>query len=200
MEDITVLIRTINRPTLIHSITSALKNFKKVIVVADDVDLDLKSLPTQPVYLRTGKKFDKYGSACINMGAYACDTEYFCLLDDDDEFLPDAGKFMKSKVSSDKSIDIWVPGLLYSKESSVACMNPSAGVTPGNIAVPTYRTELLFELPFSAELKSRIPNQDLIDFFHVYALYKQGHKVNWYQKLLYNIRPKLPGMNGRGSV
>jgi hypothetical protein len=198
MSLITVLIKTINRPTLINAVNSALSEFKNVIVIADNLDLDFGKLPKEPLYLRTGRRFDQYGNACTNMGAYACRTPYFCLLDDDDEFIPGAGTFMESAVKSKPEIDIWIPGLNYVKEGFQNCVDGSRGVTIGNVAVPTYKTELLFALPFYKGIGDRFPNA--VDFFHVESLYKAGCKVAWYGKLLYNIRPHLPGTNGGGKL
>lgn len=193
---LTVLIRTIGRPTLINSINSAKTELGNVIVVADDVDIDLKSLPKKVTYLRTGRKFDKYGSAAINMGAYACNTPYFCLLDDDDEFIPGAGEFMLKAIQDDPSIDIWIPGLIFNN-GGMLCLNSGRGVVVGNIAVPTYKTELLFKLPFS---QSIVKDDNFTDFHHVYSLFKSGSTIGWYGTPLYKIRPKLDGTNGRGKL
>lgn len=198
MNLVTVLIRTINRPTLINSINSALKEFNNVIVVADNIDLDFSSLPKEPLYLRTGRRFDQYGNACTNMGAYACRTPYFCLLDDDDEFIEGAGKFMQEKIKQSPEIDIWIPGLNYPKEGFQLCVSKDRGVVIGNVAVPTYKTELLFRVPFYAGIGDRFPNA--VDFFHVQTLHSLGCKVDWYGKPLYNIRPNLPGSNGVGKL
>lgn len=194
-QQITVLIRTINRPTLKNAIESALKEFSKVIVVADAVNLNLNKLPRNVEYLRTGQKFDSYGNAGINMGAYACDTEYFCLLDDDDEFIPGAGKVMESKVKEKPSVDIWIPGIHFVKENFYMCVEP--GMRPGNVAVPTYRTMLLYNVPFSAKLLAG--NQDYVDYAHVNSLVSEGYTIDWYGEPLYRIRPNLPGTNGRGQ-
>jgi len=201
---ISVIIRTINRDTLKYSIKSATEEFgaENIIVVADAVDLDLSSLPDNVTYLRTGQKFDKYGSAAINLGAYACKTEYFCLLDDDDEFLKGAGDFMRNKIKSKPEIDIWIPGIYYPTESTkkrklMACISPKKGVVVGNIAVPTYKTKLLFKLPLCSILTEKYP--DLSDFVHVKELVKLGAKIDWYGAGLYCVRPRLKGMNGRGK-
>lgn len=196
MGQVTVLIRTINRPTLINSINSALSEFNDVMVVADAVDLNLKELPSNVTYLRTGRKFDRYGNACINMGAYACKTPYFCLLDDDDEFISGAGQFMLDRIKNRPEVDIWIPGLNYVKEGFQQCVDSSLGLVIGNVAVPTYKTELLFRLPFFDGLGKGQPHA--VDFFHVANLCKMGAKLAWYGKPLYNIRPCLPGTNGKG--
>lgn len=193
---ISVVIRTIGRPTLINAIQSAKQEFKDVIVVADAVSLDLASLPQDVTYLKTGQKYDKYGSAAINMGAYACSTPYFCLLDDDDEFFPGAGDYMRQTVSRRPEIDIWIPGLKFNN-GMVLCVQPDKGVIPGNVAVPTYKSELLFRLPFFKGIEGQ--NANYTDINHVTLLKEMGYKVDWYNTVLYNVRPKLIGTNGRGK-
>lgn len=193
---ISVVIRTIGRSTLINAIQSAKQEFNDVIVVADAVPLDLNSLPKDVTYLKTGQKYDKYGSAAINMGAYACSTPYFCLLDDDDEFLPGAGDYMRQSISRNPDIDIWIPGLRYNN-GMVLCVQPDKGVIPGNVAVPTYKSELLFKLPFFKGIEGQNPNYT--DINHVTMLKEMGCKVGWYNTILYLVRPKLAGTNGRGK-
>jgi glycosyltransferase involved in cell wall biosynthesis len=194
VNNITVIIRTIGRPTLIHAINSVRSQFQNVIVVADAVDLDLESLPKDVTYLKTGQKFDKYGSAAINMGAYATTTEYFCLLDDDDEFAEGAAEFMQQRILQDPDAGIWIPGLRYNDGNTV-CMNPVAFIQVGTVAVPTYKTALLFEYPFSAAT-ARIENPHWIDYEHIKNLSNFGVRVNWYQKDIYLVRPKSPGYYG----
>lgn len=192
---ISVVIRTIGRPSLGDAIESAKKEFKNVIVVADAIDLDFDNLPKDVLYLKTGMQHDKYGSAAINMGAYACSTPYFCLLDDDDEFIPGAGEFMINKLISEPDVDIWIPGLQFNNGLQL-CLNSDKGVQMGNVAVPTYKTKLLFLLPFYKGLQG--DNADYTDCHHLMVLDKLGAKIKWYEKILYNVRPNLEGTNGRG--
>ena len=192
---ISVIIRTIGRDSLKNAIMSAKQEFENVIVVADAVDLPLKTLPRGVTYLKTGKKYDNYGSAAINMGAYACSTPYFCLLDDDDEFVLGAGEIMRKCVSNKPEIDIWIPGLRFNNDM-FACVLGDKGVVPGNVAVPTYKTDLLFKVPFYNGIGN--PNPDYTDFNHVSILHQLGCKVDWYREVLYLVRPKLSGTNGRG--
>jgi len=199
---ISVVIRTIGRDTLIYAIESALREFKNIIVVADNVELDLDHLPKNVKYLKTGQKFDQYGSAAINMGAYACETEFFALLDDDDEFVVGAGDFMRNKIVENPEVDVWVPGIKFNTGIAV-CLDSSFGVIPGNVAVPTYRTTLLFKCPFREETTQN-PNvpvaSDYTDFSHAYEVYLQGARFGWYGQILYDIRPRLAGTNGRGQT
>lgn len=202
---ISVLIRTINRPTLINAINSSIKEFgvENTIVIADAIDLNISSLPQGITYLRTGQKFDKYGSAAINLGAYSCKTEFFCLLDDDDEFLNGAGNYMRNKIKGKPEIDIWIPGIVYSNiqkkgKPVIACMNGKKGIEMGNVAVPTYRTKLLFKFPFCEFLSKKYPEYS--DFIHIKECVRLGAKLDWYGAGLYSVRPKLKGTNGRGKL
>lgn len=193
---ISVVIRTIGRPTLKNAIKSALKEFDKVIVVADDVDLPLDDLPCDALYLKTGRKSDKYGSKAMWMGALACDTEYFCLLDDDDEFMLDAGEYMDAFART-HDYDVMIPGIAFNN-GMVLCDSSDKGAVYGNVAVPTYRTSVFLTSPISTTyIQGNIP-EDAIDFAHISFLKHTGSSVGWYGKVLYSIRPKLKGTNGRG--
>jgi hypothetical protein len=190
--NITVLIRTIGRETLANAIKNAIKEFNNVIVVADNVDLDFLNLPIKATYLKTTEKIDLYGGAAINLGAQNCNTKYICLLDDDDEYVEGAGQYMNVIVNSEPSIDIWIPGLRYN-DGHMVCMND--GLYAGNVAVPTYKTEVLKNYPFYSNMS---PDIGLTDFYHVENIVKNGHSVSWYKKHLYDVRPHLPGRLGKG--
>lgn len=195
---ISVVIRTIGRSSLKDSIESALREFDEVIVVADCVNLQYKVKDDRVTYLRTGRKFDQYGSVALNMGACAVSNEYFCLLDDDDEFVQGAGKFMREFIKSNPETDIAIPGLQFNN-GMVLCVNP--GLKYGNVAVPTFRTEWAHKVPITPlSLKTyiNIP-PDAIDLAHVTTCVDQGARINWYGKVLYLVRPKLEGTNGRGQ-
>jgi hypothetical protein len=134
------------------------------------------------------------------MGAYSVSTPYLCLLDDDDEFVEGAGSFMTSFVSAHPTLDIIVPGIHFVNFNMIACLSPLKGVSMGNVAVPTYRTSLFDTTPISSSLclKHNL-TEELIDFGHVLECHTRGAKVGWYEKILYNVRPKLEGTNGRGK-
>jgi glycosyltransferase involved in cell wall biosynthesis len=190
---ITAIIRTIGRSTLHDAIESAKKEFDSVIVVADNVELNLNSLPTGVTYLKNTKTIDHYGGACINLAAEHCKTEYICLLDDDDEYVNGAGEYMRNTITNNPNIDVWIPGLRYNDGLEV-CMNH--GLSEGNVAVPTYKSQALRDNPFTENMG--IIN-GLTDFYHVKGMSDKGYKVGWYEKHLYNVRPKLIGRLGRGS-
>ena len=199
---VTALIRTIGRSTLINSIECAQREFENIIVVADGFDLDTTNLPSEGVqYIRTGKKYDLYGSVAINLGAYSTTTEYFTLLDDDDEFAEGAGMLMQEKIMERPEVDIWIPTLKYN-DGSVACWQ-AGYVQGGNIAVPTYRTSLFWEHPFTSNTSVSIDQSGLvdnfIDFDHVFELFQTGKIIDWYTTVFYLVRPKLEGKNGVGN-
>jgi len=189
---ITALIRTIGRDTLKNSIDCAMREFDDVIVVADNIDLDFENLPKEITYLKNTDCFDFYGGAAINLGAKKCKTEYICLLDDDDEYIDGAGDYMRTIINAEPSIDVWIPGLKYN-DGHMVCMND--GLYGGNVAVPTYKTKVLQANPFEAEMG---PEQGLTDFYHVNKIFNNGHKIGWYKKHLYDVRPHLSGRHGSG--
>jgi hypothetical protein len=190
---ITAVIRTIDRHTLRDAINSAIREFDDVIVVADRVDLDIDALPVGPTYLRNEKVIDLYGGMCINMAASECVTEYLCLLDDDDEYIVGAGDYMRDKIITNPDVDVWIPGLKYN-DGLYVCMED--GLKAGNVAVPTYRTKVLREYPFKNNMGN---DPGLTDFYHVKRISFGGHKVDWYKKHLYNVRPHLAGRLGQGN-
>lgn len=196
MNEISVIIRSIRRSTLSNAIESALTEFSSVIVVfdgeGDPVDKD-----PRVTYLNTGRRYDKYGSAALNMGAYAAKTPYICLLDDDDEFVEGAGTYMTEFVNNNDA-DIFIPGLLFNNGMKL-CLEPN--LVYGNVAVPTYRTEWFSKVPITSTLLQSIKvPEDAIDLAHVIACNQLGAKILWYEKLLYLVRPKLNGTNGRGLL
>ena len=200
---ISVVIRTIGRDTLNNAFNSALAEFDNVIVVADAVDIKNKVQDPRVSYLKTGQRFDKYGSAALNMGACAVTTEYFCLLDDDDEFVEGAGDFMRDFLFRNPQSDIVIPGLQFN-QGLVLCEKPD--LKYGNVAVPTFRTGWALKVPITplycrlgeTSARTSIP-PDAIDFAHVVKCVELGAKVSWYGKILYLVRPKLQGTNGRGK-
>lgn len=193
--DITALIRTIGRDSLPTAIDCAKREFGKVIVVADRKDLDPSMIVDGVIYLRNDEVIDYHGGAGINLGAEHVETEFFCLLDDDDEYVLGAGDFMQQTINSRPDIDIWIPGLLYN-DGAVVCMANST--YPGNVAVPTYRTNVFLEHPFK-KLDEGLDHA-FTDYFHVKKIEDAGHKVGWYQNVIYLVRPKLQGRFGGGSL
>jgi glycosyltransferase involved in cell wall biosynthesis len=192
MNKVAILIRTIGRDTLINAINSAKREFDEVIVVADRVDIDLSILPNDIVYLKCDEVVDSYGGAAINLGVQNCTKEYIWLLDDDDEYDLGAGEFVNSKITENPEVDVWIPGLRYN-DGGVACMEP--GISKGNIAVPTYKTKILKQIPFSENIS---PEPAFTDFYHVAKTADAGNHIGWYEKDIYLVRPNKPGRHGVG--
>ena len=204
-KDITAVIATMGRSTLGDAIFSAQREFENVIVVADAVDLNFDALPQGVVtYLKVGRKNhrDHYGGVAWNMAAYAANTPYITQLGDDDEFNIGCGEFMQSAIDSNPDVDIWIPGLRYN-DGHVVCLDP--GLCPGNVAAPTFKTELFFLVPFSDTLidpDAAHPMNDpaYVDFIHVSKLIDRGASIAWYGREIYLVRPQLPGTHGVGQM
>ena len=192
---ITCLIRTIGRASLPAAIESARREFAHVVVVADRVDLDPSFIVEGVTYLKNEEVIDYHGGAGINLGSKSVETEFFCLLDDDDEYRFGCGDFMQDKINSQPEIDIWIPGLVYN-DGAVVCMGNYT--YPGNVAVPTYRTDLFKMFPFKPIQEGRDPG--FTDYFHVKDIEDAGYRVGWYQKEIYLVRPHLAGRFGGGAV
>jgi len=197
--DITIIIRTVGRPTLINSIDSACREFENVIVVADACDIDVEKFKEYDVkFLKTGRKYDTYGSTAINMGAFSAETEYIALLDDDDEFVVNAGMVMQNKIKQRPEIDIWIPAIKYNN-GEIVCSNGDANdLRVGTVAVPTYKTNIFWENPFMASTNNN-QEESIIDFNHVKKCLDLGKTIDWYREVLYLIRPKLSGYHGGGQ-
>jgi glycosyltransferase involved in cell wall biosynthesis len=213
MSPTTVIIKTIGRDTLKNSIESALGEGLPVIVVFDgpsDQEDKLPSYDEQDVrFVTLGRRWGSFGNMAANVGAALATTEYITFLDDDDEFVPGAGDVIKEKIQGDASVDIWVGGVRFStpvmmstgegppKKTYELAVNSKGGVFPGNVAMPTYRTELIGTKPFMPLVQ---PGQeDYTDFMHVSICHSAGAKVDWFGEALYLVRPRLQGTNGRGK-
>ena len=192
---ITALIRTIGRESLPTAIECAKQEFAHVIVVADRIDLDPSMIVDGVTYLRNDEVIDYHGGAGINLGAKHVKTDFFCLLDDDDEYVIGAGGWMQHMINNNPEIDVWIPGLVYN-DGEVVCMGNIVG--PGNVAVPTYRTDVFIAHPFKP-LEEGLDHA-FTDYFHVKRIEEAGHKVSWYHNPIYLVRPKLSGRFGGGSL
>jgi len=210
----TVIIKTIGRDTLRNSIDSAVAEGLPVIVVFDGPSDQKDKLPSYEghdvTFHTLGRRWGKYGNMAANVGAAMAKTEYITFLDDDDEFIPGAGAIIQEKISEDPSVDIWVGGVRFNQavmttdskgntqKTFELAVNPNAGVFPGNVAMPTYRTTIIGDKPFMPLTQ---PNQeDYTDFMHVSVCHSSGCKVGWFGKALYSVRPQLQGTNGRGKL
>jgi hypothetical protein len=196
----TVIIRSINRPTVINAVESAKREgLKKILVVGDGV---WPSVPEPDAMhstlkvLSTGRRYHNYGYMSLNLGALTAETEFVTVLDDDDEFAVGAGNILRSALKEKPNIDIWIPGLQFNN-GMILCKDKSKGLVGGNVACPTYRTEIFTKLPFNTKMIQLYP--DYSDYIHVMECVKEGYKVDWLEKILILVRPKLEGTNGRGK-
>jgi len=199
MNNTTVIIKTINRPTLEETISNTLDSgFEKVVVVSDGAKLNntLKDKYSQVSFLELKRKFGHYGAYGINVAIGFIDTPYFTIQDDDDLFTPNASKIINKFIDLDPSVDIWIPGAKYcgAHNDMAVCMNGKLGVIYGNVTHPTYKTEILTKIPFTNE-----DPRSGVDFRHVEKCHKAGYKVDWFGKLLILLRPNSPGSNGSGK-
>lgn len=189
MLDTTVLITTIGRPSLKEAVQSALREKFQVMVVSDGVPIDFCDLSTCK-YLKLAKRNGAYGSMAINVGVHLAETDFVTLLNDDDELAEGSGDVIRQALINNPTVDIWIPGLRYN-DGSVACVG--SGLVQGNVAVPTYRTEIFKFVPFTHLLT---PASQYIDFYHIQACVHQGYTVKWFGQVLYLVRPHLPGYHG----
>lgn len=191
----TAVIRTIGRKTLKESILSALTQKIPVIVVFDGCDITKPIHSGNITYIKTGRKWGHYGHMGVNLGAALATTEFITILDDDDTLGENYIKNLVSSVELNPSVDIWIPRLKYNNGLTL-CFK-ELGVVPGNVAVPNYRTNIFYTIPFSLKLAK---NNEYFDFFHVEECVNYGYKIDWNDKMEYLVRPRSNGLNGRGEL
>ena len=206
----TVIIKTIGRDTLLNAIDSAFREGFPVIVVFDGPDDLYENLPSYEHknirVFKLGRRWGHYGNMAANVGVAFAKTKYVTFLDDDDEFVVGAGDIIRKKLKEKPSVDIWIAGVKFRNTitlrtpdgvitTNVLANQPSLGVTPGNVAMPTYRTSIFETKPFV----QLVEDETLTDYAHVDWCYKSGCKVDWFGEALYLVRPKLVGSNGGGK-
>ena len=208
MLETTVVVKTIGRPTLENAIRSAKREGFKPLIVSDGVEIPKKrSLGCKRIIL--GRRWGFYGGMVANVAAAMISTPYITFLDDDDEFVKGAGDIIRSKINERPEVDIWIAGIEYDYEvqitrgpevlisSNKLSMYPELGITTGNAAMPTYKTEIFSKIPFRQVVPDHLTN--LTDMFHVKECSDKGCNVDWFQEVLYKVRPKLFGPNGEGK-
>jgi len=209
MNDTTVVIKTIGRRTLRSAVNSAVREGFDPIIVSDGADIPPEQSGGCRV-IRLGKNWGYYGGMTSNVGAAVTPTEFMTLLDDDDEFVEGAGDIIRSKLRERPEIDIWIGGVRFKDrislrlpdgsvyQSTDLAVRPDFGVNPGNVAMPTYRTEIFSRFPFVDNVAKTQDN--LTDFLHVRKCMLEGYKVYWYEKAIYLVRPDEQGTNGGGKL
>ena len=208
MLETTCVIKTLGRPTLENAIRSAKREKLKPLIISDGVPLSKKRcLGCKHVVL--GRNWGFYGGMAANVAAALVKTPYITFLDDDDEFIEGAGDIIREKINNDPSVDIWIAGLIFDYEidltrngervlrSNKLSIYPEYGVSVGNCSMPTYKTEIFGKVPF----RDVIPEEHapLTDLAHVQECQRVGYKVDWFQEVLYHVRPNLVGANGGGQ-
>lgn len=219
MTETTVIIKTIGRTSLKAAIASARSEGFKPIVISDGVNT---AAPGAAHYMKLGKKWGMYGGMCANVAAAMASTPFITFLDDDDVFIPGAGKLIRAKLKEKPDVDIWIGGVrfnhpiaLYNAEGQEVfrgndlAMDPRRGLSLGNVAMPTYRTDVFGNVPFTTTIPDDLATMS--DLYHIKACEGKGYKIDWFCKPnetpLYHVRPHTSNdpisegmVNGRGSA
>jgi len=217
MDKTTVIIKTIGRPSLKAAIRSAKREGFKVIVVSDGAKVSAQGATK---LVKLGKNWGYYGGMAANVGAAMADTEYVTFLDDDDVFIEGAGDIIRAKLEEDPTVDVWIGGARFSKEIAIwdqnvnppellysgydlAC-SKERGIKVGNISLPTVRTEVFKNVPYADNLPEG--HEGMADYYWTKACTNQGFKVDWFESVIYIVRPQdadkedESAVNGRGKV
>lgn len=181
-------IPTIGRETLDAAIDSA-RQFDQVIVIADD--LDIAARPGVQ-HARTGRRFDRYGSACWNLAAYLTDCDWIAGLGDDDQWTDGAAERIRQAITARPEVDVWIPGLQYADGERVCT---SEGLRPGNVAVPIARPTAWWQVPMAAR---HAVHDGYTDYAHIADLAAAGLTLGWLGQAVYLVRPASPGRFGGG--
>tara|TARA_R110000824_G_scaffold398202_1_gene601997 strand:+ start:188 stop:844 length:657 start_codon:yes stop_codon:yes gene_type:complete len=218
MSDTTVIIKTIGRKSVRAAIESAKREGFTTHVISDGIwfppdHSDTASHSTikgADSYTKLGKRWGYYGGMAANVGAALAETEFVTFLDDDDEFTVGAGEVIRSKLKEKPGVDVWIGGVRFNQEINIngpsgdvifssrdLCMDGKLGVVPGNVCMPTYRTSVFSKIPFSDSVPP--DEQNLTDFFHIKLCENEGFKVDWFEHLIYLVRPIVGGVNGEGQ-
>lgn len=219
MTETTVIIKTIGRKTLKNAIASARSEGFKPIVISDGVNT---AAPGAAGYIQLGKKWGMYGGMCANVAAAMIRTPFMTFLDDDDVFIPGAGKVIRDKLKEKPDVDIWIGGVRFNAPIALfdaehneifrgndLAMDQARGLSLGNVAMPTYRTDVFGKVPFTTTIPDDIASMS--DLYHVRACAAKGFKIDWFcckhGQPLYHVRPHTRHgeidetmVNGRGSV
>ena len=213
MSDTTVIIKTIGRKSVREAIESAKREGFTTHVISDGVwfppDQSEGTIAGADSYTKLGRRWGYYGGMADNVGAALAETEFVTFLDDDDEFAPGAGDAIRNKLKEKPEVDVWIGGVRFNQDINVngpsgdvifssrdLCMNGNLGIVPGNVCMPTYRTSVFSKMPFSDCVP--VDKQNLTDFFHIKLCEREGFKLDWFEHLIYLVRPLVGGVNGEG--
>lgn len=202
MSDITLLVKTIGRETLTRSIQNGIdEGFTDILVGSDGANIEFaqnylyKNKDNVNIrYFTLAKKFGCYGAMLWNVGAVLANNDYICNLDDDDVFMPNIKKYMVKMISLYPNVDVWIGGIKH-KNGLVLAIDPERGITYANVAYPTYKVNTITRVPFS------LGNAESgVDHRHVKECHEKGFKVDWYKKVVVDVRPNLVGLMGEGRL
>ena len=209
MSNTTVVIKTIGRDSLKEAVQSAKREGFRTLIISDGFDIGEQAWGGDR-FIKLGKHWGYYGGMAANVGAALAETEFITFLDDDDEFAPGAGDMIRNKLTEKPDVDLWVGGVRFNTEITIngpngesvlcardLCMNSILGVTPGNVCMPTYRTSIFSKVPFTNSVPPH--EQNLTDFHHISACCLSGYKLDWFENLIYLVRPRVGGVNGAGE-
>ena len=219
MTETTVIIKTIGRKTLKNAIASARSEGFLPIVISDGVNTAAQGAGG---FIKLGKKWGMYGGMCANVAAAIATTPFITFLDDDDVFIPGAGKIIRAKLKEKPDVDIWIGGVrfsvpiaLFDKDQNEVfrgndlAMDPARGLTLGNVAMPTFRTDVFGKVPFTTTIPDDLATMS--DLYHVRACEAKGFKIDWFchkgGQPLYYVRPQesrgpvdISMVNGQGTA
>ena len=196
--DAWVIIRTVGRDSVKASIASARREGFKTTVVADG-PIEEQSLKQDLVQMTSkDEEFFFYELPCnwghnghmaANLGIALSDNEWIIFLDDDDELVEGTHDILAEFFEQhDGSFDILIPGMRYS-DGGVVCIGE--GLQVGNVAMAIYKRKIFSTHPFK-----EYDNVYLSDYIHIEECSKDGYRLKWLGKVLYNVRPHRPGRSG----
>lgn len=207
MQKIQLIIKSIGRPTLEMAVESAYREgFEPLIVYDGPVPANgvYHSDFSYPTMYSLPKKWGSYGFMAANVGIAMSDAEYIMFLDDDDELIEGAGDIVREYLNNNDP-DILIPGIRFNQNVSINftgtpvvgtdfCIFGDVGVRPGNVAMAIYKQDIFRKVPFR-----EYENPNYSDFQHIVECLGRGYMVEYLEKVLYLVRPKSEGPNGRGQ-
>lgn len=189
---ITVVIRTICRPSLVAAIESARRELLSVIVSSDGVQFSPElGQYDDVVFTKLPQHLGHYGCEAFNTGASLATTEYIGTLDDDDEFAVGAGDIIRKAIRDNPAIDVWIPGLKYKGGQEVCLHGP---IKKGGVACPIMKKEVIVKCPLTVAKEECYQ-----DYYHIDRCSKAGFNIGWLQQVCILVRPQLPGTHGQGK-
>ncbi len=209
-QKIQLIIKSINRRSLVDAVRSAVREGFEPIVTYDgdelpDTTLTLHNADLDYIdYIGMPMAWGSYGFMAANNAICQSNADYIMFLDDDDELVEGAGDIIRDYLNNNDP-DILIPGIRFKEEIQVnfsgtlitgtdLCVDQRYGIRPGNVAMAIYKQEIFREVPFKEYAKP-----EYSDFQHISECVAHKYKVDFLGKVLYLVRPKMEGTNGRGK-